>query len=133
MIKEAWLVFRKAEHKIQGILKDGFGHITILFRDEFNWVLMSPNAGILETIILPYQVEQNAPKWLANGKQFTVIKVTYEARGKAGFFPRFLIGITCVSFVKYFLGYKDYSLTPYKLYKNLKKLNKNIIKVEQLK
>ena len=133
MIKEAWIVFRNGEHKCHRILKDGFGHITILYRDEFNWILISPNSRILEIIILPYKTEQDAPQWLANGKQFTVIKVNYRDENEARWFPRFLIGFTCVSFTKYFLGYKDYSMTPYRLYKNLKKLTKNIIKVEELK
>lgn len=133
MIREAWLVFRNGEHKLKRILKDGFGHITILYRDEFNWILISPNTGILETIILPYQVEQNAPQWLANGESFTVVRVDYEDKNEARWFPRFLIGFTCVSFTKYFLGYKDYSCTPYRLYQNLKMLPKNIVKVEELK
>lgn len=133
MIKSAWLIFRNGEHRLQRILKDGFGHITILCRDDFNWILISPNTGILETIILPYQVEQDAPQWLANGKDFTVVKVDYEDKNEARWFPRFLIGFTCVSFTKYFLGYKDYSCTPYRLYQNLKKLTKNIVKVEELK
>jgi len=37
-----------------------------------------------------------------------------------------------VSFVKYFLGYKDLSVTPYQLLKRLRKLKKNIINIEEL-
>jgi len=133
MVKEAWIIFRNGEHKLQRILKDGFGHITILYRDKFNWMLLSPNSGILETIILPYGRDENAPQWLANSPKFTVLGVSYNDKSDVRWFPRFLIGFTCVSFTKYFLGYKGYSITPYGLYKSLKKLTRNIIKVEELK
>jgi len=132
MNKEAWLIFRNGEHKLQRFLKDGFGHIAILYKDEFNWVLIAPNEFSLEVIILPYHVNDPAPRWLANDEEMTVIKVYYEEMNRSTKCPRFLIGFTCVTFVKYFLGYKDYSVTPWKLYKNLKRLKKNIIKVEKV-
>ena len=133
MNKEAWLVFRNGGHKLQWMMKDGFGHVAVLYADKDQWVLIAPNEYVLEVIILDYKQSDNAPQWLANSKDFTILKVTYEETSRLTKFPRLLIGFTCVSFVKYFLGYKDCTITPYGLYKSLHKLKRNIIKVERLK
>ncbi len=132
MIKEAWLIFRDGKHKLQRILKSKFGHISLLYKDDFNWILISPNEDNLEVVILPYNIKANAPTWLAANKTMIVVKVIYKIKEKSDKFPRLLIGFTCVSFVKYFLGYKDFSVTPYQLYKNLRKLKKNIIQCGEL-
>ncbi len=132
MNKEAWLIFRNGEHKLQRILKDGYGHVSILYKDDYNWILIAPNERSLEVIILPYATTDNAPGWLSKSKEMKLLKLTYRDMSKNTKFPRLLIGFTCVTFVKYFIGYKDFSVTPYQLYKSLLKMNKNIIKSEVL-
>lgn len=133
MNKEVWLVFRNGQHIFERFFKDGFGHVSLLFRGVTHWVLVSPNERSMDVIELPYKIEDNAPQWLANDKEmFFVVKVIYEQVVVRTKIPRFFIGFTCVSFAKYYLGYKDLSVTPYGLYKNLKKQKKNIIKVEDL-
>lgn len=132
MIKEAWLIFRDGNHKLQPILKEGFGHISVLCRGDEKWMLVTPKENIMKIILLPYHNDLDAPGWLAANKDFTIVRVLYETEIKKCWFPRFMTGFTCVSFVKYFIGYKDYSVTPYKLYKNLLKVDRNILEAEKL-
>lgn len=133
MISECWLIFRNGDHKLGPILKDGFGHVSLIYQGDEKWIFITPRYNIMKVVELPYANEKNAPKWLSDKKEYTVLKVTYNNEVKPCIFPRFMTGFTCVSFVKYFLGYKDYSITPYRFYKNLLKLKKNIIDVEELK
>lgn len=130
MIKKAWLIFRNGDHLFQPILKDGFGHISLIYQGKEKWIFVTPKDRIMRIIELPYDNSKDAPSWLAANKDMTVVKVTYEDEIKNCLFPRFMTGFTCVSFVKYFIGYKDFSVTPYKFYKNLFKLRKNILEVE---
>ncbi len=132
MNKEAWIIFRNGDHKLQVILKEGFGHVCLLYKDAFNWILVVPKEGQLEIVILPYKVDDDAPRWVAMSEEMEVLKVTYRDGTDNGLFPRFLVGFTCVSLVKYFIGFKDLSVTPWQLFKSLNKLKKNIIKVEIL-
>ena len=132
MNNTAWLIFRDGNHKFKRILKKGYGHVSIIYKDKFNWILVAPKERKLEIVILPYRTEDKADEWLAVSKEMTVYKIIYDEKNSNYFFPRFLIGFSCVSFVKYFLGYKDYSVTPYQLCKNLIKHKHNIISYEQI-
>lgn len=132
MQNEAWLIFREGDHKLRWLFKEGYGHVSILYKDGFNWMLIAPKERELEIIILPYDAKEDAPQWIANSEYMTIYKIDYNKNTKNYLFPRFLIGFSCVSLVKYFLGYKDYSITPYKLLKNLRKYKQNIINVKQI-
>ena len=132
MNKVLWLIFRSGCHKFRRFMKDGYGHVSIIYKDDFNWILLAPNEYSLEVFILPYSTKDNAPGWLAKSDSMKVFRVEYKETSKSKRFPRLLIGFTCVSFVKYFLGYKDLSITPFQLLNNLRKLKKNIINFEEL-
>lgn len=132
MIKEAWLIFRSGKHRLQRFMKDGYGHVSIIYKDEFNWIFITPNEYDMEIVILPYSVEDEAAQWLALNDSMVVVRVVYNIEKIGKRFPRFLIGFTCVSFIKYFLGYKDFSVTPYQLLNGLMKCKKNIKLVEKL-
>ena len=129
-MNEAWLVFREGHHKFQRIIKKGWGHISIIYKDKYNWLLVMPSEVDVKIFIMPYPVSKNVPA-LINSDKMKVVKVIYGA-SQSKRFCRILIGFTCVSFVKYFLGYKDWSITPHQLYKSLCRLKKNIIKVERI-
>lgn len=126
MHKEAWLIFRDGDHRLGSILRKDFGHVNVLFKDDYNWIEIAPDKYALKVEIFPFSITEDVPSFLIKAGM-RVFKVVYEEEIKSKFFPRLLIGFSCVSFIKYFLGYKDYSITPYGLCKNLTKLKKNII------
>ncbi len=120
--QDYWLIFKQGEGAwFQKFLKKGFGHVLVLTRDKYNWIVLDPHRLKLNAVIPPYQVTENVPRLMVNDG-YRVVKVTMFERStfQTGGHSVFS---TCVSFVKYCLGLKLFCVTPYGLYKRLLRLN----------
>lgn len=115
--KEYWLVFKHSEHWSQFFLKKGFGHCYIVMKDKFEWYVLDPKSYGINVQILGYSLKDDVPRILKK-QGHKVIKIITKNTDKQYFkLPRF---VTCITLVKYFMGIKIFSLTPYQLFKKLR-------------
>lgn len=120
--QDYWLVFKQSNgYWLQKFLRFGFGHVFVITRDEYNWMVIDPHKLKLVTAIAPYKATENFPRMLV-GDGYKVIRIsTYDRSTNKKLFywqPNF-----CVPMVKYILGIKVGAWTPYGLYKKLLRLN----------
>lgn len=122
--RKAWLVFKDGEFRISWMFKKGFSHVFLIINDGFNWIVLSPDTGILTIKILPYPIDKDVIYILSGIKSMTILEVETEYDdGREKVFARFMPGFTCVSIAKYYLGLRWLTITPYRLYKKLLKRN----------
>lgn len=117
-----WLVFKQSQgYWLQKFLRVGFGHVFVVTKDDYNWIVIDPHKLKLVTVIAPFKASEDFPRILVKDG-YKVIKVsTYdrETSKKLRYWqPNF-----CVPIVKYILGIKVNAWTPYGLYKKLLSLN----------
>lgn len=117
-----WIFFRKGKHCWQHLLKPGYGHIFIIARDDYNWVLIDPLFSFLSIKILNYNIKENVVEKIKSGYEVSdcfYIKlkdVPYKSHFKLNIFNP----INCVGAIKYYLGIKKwYIITPYQLVRYL--------------
>ena len=115
---DAWLIFKNGEgYWLQRFLKKGFGHVLYLTRDKYNWIAHDPHKLKLCSFVPPYKVSDDLPRLLrADG--YTVIKITFFDRSTKTKIRHSRLN-NCVAFVKYALGIKLFTFTPFGLYKKL--------------
>jgi hypothetical protein len=133
MRREVFFIFRDGKHFFQRFLKKGFGHVTILQRDAYNWMQVDHyNDGCC--IKIPGIASDNMQLIESHIMQCnTVLKICYKIKHRNIFSLSIIHPINCVSMAKYFLGVKNSCLTPYGLYIwLLSGGNKQIINVEKL-
>lgn len=119
---EYWLVFKQSQgYWLQKFLHYGFGHVFVVTRDAYNWIVIDPHKLKLVTVIAPYKVSENFPRMLINDG-YKVLKVSTYDR-ETGIKLRYFQLNFCVPIVKYVLGIKVKAWTPYGLYKKLLRLN----------
>ena len=119
---DVWLIFKQGEgYWLQKFLKRGFGHVLILQNDGYNWIYLDPHRLRLVTGIPPYQVSEDLPRMLVHDG-FTVLKLTFFDRSTMKKIRHSRLN-NCVSFVKYALGIKVRTITPYGLFKKLLRLS----------
>lgn len=117
-----WLVFKQSEgYWLQKFLKKGFGHVFVITKDDYNWIVIDPHKLKLMTVIAPYQTSENFPRLLVNDG-YKVLKVTTYDRKTSNKLCYWQFNF-CVPIVKYILGIKVKSWTPYGLYKKMLRLN----------
>ena len=121
--REYWLVFTDGSHWMCKLLKWGYSHCYVITRDEFNWIKIEPEQGLLRTTILPFAIDEDAIGFVRPDLS-TVLKVTMYRTNTYGVHRWW--GLTnCQTFVQYILGVKFYTFTPYRLYKRLLRLNRS--------
>ena len=126
----SWLIFRPLKCPYAKFLKKGFGHIDILQRDKYNWILIRGSWRQLEWKILPYEMDADVPKLLSEKFGVTVLKVESIINKKPRFFPIVWKWFpNCVYFAQYVASIQGTFITPYSLFKSLMKLrNSNKMK-----
>jgi hypothetical protein len=118
---DVWLVFKQGEgYWLQKFLKTGFGHVLMVYKDEYNWIFHDPHKLKLSSGICPYQVHEPVPRMLRK-EGFNVIKITFFDRCTSKKIRHSRLN-NCVSFIKYALGMRLYPITPYGLFKKLLRL-----------
>jgi len=94
------------------LLKPGFSHCLLLHRVPGGWVLLDPSFGGLEISVFGEDVD--VPGKL-RGAGCAVVAARKEEYRQGILRPP----TYCVSFVRYALGIKNLTLTPYRLYLDL--------------
>lgn len=115
--KEFWLVFSDGVHPICKFMKRGYSHVYVITRDEYNWIKANPEQAYLRFTILPYAIDEDAPR-LERPVLSTVLKLKTARRSSEGIYSYFGF-MNCVNYVQYMLGIKTSAFTPYGLYKRL--------------
>ncbi len=116
--KEFWVIFKSGDLWYQRYLRDGFGHCIVMFKDDFNWIVLDPTISCLKTVVLPYDVSENVPGMYAKKDRHTVLRVNSSIDPSKK--TNMLITIpSCMTVVSYIMGVKIFALTPHILYKKL--------------
>lgn len=116
-----YLIFRQGKYKLATFTKKHFGHIDVLFKDEFNWMAVTASYNRLIVKIMPWSSTVDLPNHLSQHPALKVLEVKIED-GPEKFFSHLPIHwVNCMSVTKYLLGIRNWSLTPYQLYKWLLK------------
>jgi len=139
-MKQNWIIFRDGQHKYQKYLKKGYGHVYILSRDAYNWVLIDPVYNNIHVEVLNYGANDPIHLLYARDPSTTAmyyIEIDDDIEQK-DFKLNLFNPLSCVGCVKYYLGIKDFRVvTPYQLKKyldallNKQKDNKIICKIER--
>lgn len=113
-----WVIFtNKVDHWLARLLKKGFRHCLILVQTEREWYYIDLASNYLDIQVLPIPQSFPYADWLQNESELILVESdrTYEGQIALGLY-------TCVTMVKQFLGIRSpLTLTPYQLYKKLKK------------
>lgn len=120
-IKTCWLVFCAATHWVRGFLHKDIGHVFMVIRDDYNWILVNHQMTDYEGGILPYERKENVPSKLVK-MGYRVLEVKYK---RCSSIMRLPVILQCVTLVKFYLGIRLWAFTPYRLYKRLMKMGKN--------
>ena len=97
-MNEYWLIFKEGNHWVNKFFKKGFGHIAVLTKDRFNWVMIDPTVHNMGIEILDASIDNDVPKALAITKH-KVIYVKTNSMLKNSFLSLFKRG-NCVELVK---------------------------------
>jgi hypothetical protein len=121
--REYWVVFSESKHWSGNLLAKNCSHCYVITRDKFNWIKLDGQQRRLGVEILPYRHDEDAPR--IEAKHLNKILHVKMYRGSTKGVHK-LLGLTnCVTFVKYVLGVKVWSLTPYQLFKALLRLDRS--------
>ena len=122
MIQMGWFIFEEGHTWYHRILKRGFGHVSFLGRDKYNWFRFNPLDHALDFQILPAIIE-NRVELLAKERFTKVVYVEYRTKKIGKKWPRWNPFLNCVSLLKYLTGLTIFSMTPYGFYKKLIRLS----------
>jgi hypothetical protein len=114
-----WIIFTDSEHRFfRAVLKKGFGHVYVLTKDKYNWIILDPKQSALVAQILPISVDNFAPTIISH-KHDTILQVEFYKRDNRRHFGFFGFR-TCVVMVKYLLGLINHKgFTPYGFFRTL--------------
>lgn len=116
---EYYLVFKPSKMRVfKWILKKNFGHVLVLAKDEFNWLVLDPALDGFYVNILPVSADENLAKLVSEQENVSILKLkTMHIKKKYNF----LWFMMCSGFVQYYLNLRLITFTPYQLYKKLLK------------
>ena len=112
-----WVVFTQGTHFISRVLKPGFSHVYVITHDKYNWITLDPQRLKLAVTIEPYAISTHLPAELMLADSH----ILHIKMDKLDTNPQFgLFGLThCVTYVRYILGLRLPTLTPFSLYNKL--------------
>lgn len=136
--KTIWICFRDAQFFIRHFTKKGFGHVYVLMRDEFNWMMLDPRNNSLHIELLPFNASEDVPTLIKKEMGHTILKIIVEDKIQKwpNLNPFYMV--QCVNIVKYILGIKVFAFSPYGLYRYLIKMKrknrykKGIVEIEHV-
>lgn len=113
----SYIIFRDGKHFFQRFIKEGFGHVSVLKRDKYNWYRIEPYNDRISFEILPFSAESEKPLEHYLGQDdVKIIKVIREVAKRKVYSISFFHFMNCVSVCKYIIGIKNRCITPYALY-----------------
>src|SRR4030067_971708 len=96
-----YVVFEHGKSWWRFFLKPGFGHITLLCHDDFNWASINPGQDILALNILPFSAQETTIQDLIEKntylKDTTILEVHITVGNKPFIFPSIKF-VTCTAF-----------------------------------
>ena len=119
--QEFWIIFTKGNAWYTKLLKRGFGHMIVVTRDQYNWIILDPQHLMLKITIPAAPVDKDLPRAIAY-EHDRIIKLSFCNRATHPSFGMFGLR-TCVTMVKYMLGLRVWALTPYALFRKLLRFN----------
>lgn len=117
--REIYLVFLdEVNYFCSRFFKKGFKHVFALERQALGWVCHDPSRYDLACNILPAHYEHNVvDKFKQDNPQVTILSLAVYKQTEA-LYPRLGL-LSCVSMIKYLLGFPCCAFTPYQLYSTL--------------
>ena len=123
-----YICFHNTNRWYRRFLKNGFQHCFLLINDGIQWMEVSPTLNQCNVIIIPFAGDEENKVmefYFKRINKFSVIEVIM----RNDFIPRSWVRIpSCVSIIKYIMGIRLRSFTPYSFYKHLLRLNRHIVK-----
>ena len=116
---QMWVVFSDdTDIRLLKLLRHGFRHCFVIMQQDERWVLIDPRANKTDIQLLPHPAHFNFPRYFTQaGKTVMKVSAMNTPQDIAPLFPW-----SCVETVKRVLGlHKRWILTPYQLFKYLKK------------
>ena len=102
-------------HILDPFLKPGFRHVFVVVETGDYWVLIDSQAGVMTIEMVAPATYDLATFYRAEG--FTVVETSQRSQPTRGPFSV----ANCVGFVKTVLGIRSAAMTPWQLYKYLRK------------
>lgn len=125
--KEFWIAFAESDFSTSIFVRKEFGHVYILTKDEWNWMILDPRTAYLYAEIMALKASDDLPKKVMKFNKHRFIRIKTELEFKEGFSFNFFRPLNCVNVVQYVLGLNLFVFTPYGLYKKLKKMSEKKI------
>lgn len=118
--KEYWVIFKPGTSWTSWFTNRTIGHVSVITKDDYNWLEVSGLSRNLDIKILDCDSKFDVIS-VYKKAGYKIIYVERDGEFKNNFLlvPRLL---TCIDIVKYYLGIKLISFTPYQFYKRLRRL-----------
>jgi len=131
MTKPYWIVFMQNEKWWGHLLKKGFSHVCVIFKDDYGfWMLFNPTDQKLKIELVPFtekdQNSQDYPRTLRKSG-YHVIKIEkieeiHRFSKIRGYHIKLGLCFNCVTLCRYFMSIGVRRITPYGFYKELVRL-----------
>lgn len=132
-MREFWIGFSDTEYFMKYLFKEGFGHVYIITKDEWNWMILDPRNGYLDMSIIPIKVSEDLPQKIMEHNKHHLIRVKTQLPLKKWPNLNIFRSISCMNIIKYVLGVKLFTWSPYHLHCRLKKMSERGIPKNPLK
>ena len=116
--REFYVFFTKGEHLFTPFLKKGFGHVFMIERLEFLWLMYDPSRYGFQVYVLPQNVDEDIVAQITEVEPTAkCLHLFVQARKQINYLkPRIH---SCVTMIESCLGFYVGAKTPYSLYKKL--------------
>ncbi|MHA1447898.1 MAG: hypothetical protein ACTSP4_00560 [Candidatus Hodarchaeales archaeon] len=119
---EFYVIFIEGNAWWRYLLKDGFGHIYVMYKDNYNWMMFDPAQDRLNIEILPYSAQKTSIGEIIERTQLlqdsTILKLRTFTEKRLLTCPP-IKWVTCTDIAKYIMGIECGGKTPYAFYKKL--------------
>lgn len=117
-----YVVFRSANYKpVKRLFKDGFSHMFLVGTTTGHWVALDPRNSTMKIELIKKKKEDTIEQLLAD-EECHCLEVHSKFIDKKWFSFNPFRMFTCVTLCRYMLGLKLFAITPYGVYKKLKKM-----------
>ena len=140
LLREYWIVFKNTEKWWGCLLREGFSHMIVVYRDyDGFWKIFNPREQILdESFAFASKVEENDcdfPRLIAKSG-FQVVKIIKNEKNLG--FPKIRwyhvhtgLFFNCMTMCRYFMSINVSGGTPYRFYKKLMYLSHQSHSIER--